>query len=149
MKRLGKLGSFNQEVLQYLQLDHAEPIPSDKFSNNGYYKPIHEVIKEESTTTKIRHVCDCPAKSSTGYLLNDCLLPGPNLYPSITNILLGFRVHNIAFSADISKMFREIKLLPKERDDTSGNISEYRMASLTFGVRVSPYVATSVIRHHA
>ena len=144
MLRCGKLDDFKSEVLLYRELDHAETIPDDEIDNLGYYMPVHGVIKESSTTTKTRPVCDCSGKSSTGYSVIDCLLPGPNLYPAISDILLVFRLHNIAFSVDISKMFREINLLKQERDfhrflarDASGKILEMRMTRVTFGARPS------------
>ncbi len=69
-----------------------------------------------STTTKVRPVFDASAKSSTGVSLNDLLYTGPNLYQLQTDILLRFRTHKIGFSADISKMFREVWLHEDERD---------------------------------
>ncbi len=105
MKWMGKLESFQSEVRQYLELSHAEIIPQSELNHTGYYMPMHGIIKEELTTTKIRPVCDCSATSSSGYLFNDCLLPGPSLYPAITDILLVFRQSNIhvALMADVPR----------------------------------------------
>ena len=71
---------------------------------------MHDVTKEESTTTKLHVVFDASAKSSSGVSLNDQLLPGPSLYPMLTSVLNKFRLHPIGMSADISKMFREVGL---------------------------------------
>ena len=64
----------------------------------------------------MRVVSDASAKSSAGVSLNDTLLPGPSLYPPLTTLLLKFRTYNIAVSADIAKMFREISVHPEDRD---------------------------------
>ncbi len=72
---------------------------------NYYYLPVHGIFKSQSMTTKVRPVFDGSAKSSSGAFLNDFLLPGPYLYRHIEDILLVFRLHRIASSADISKMF--------------------------------------------
>ncbi len=51
-------------------------------------------------------------------------------------------------------MFREIVLHQEEKDlhrylhrDETGQIRDYRMQRLTFGVRSSPFIATTVIQH--
>ena len=71
---------------------------------------MHGVVKESSTTTKLRVVFDASAKTSTGYSLNDILLPGPSLYPKLTKMINQFCLNKIGMSDDISKMFREISL---------------------------------------
>jgi len=116
--------------------------------------PVHAGYKQSSTTTKVRPVFDASALTSSGASLNDTLHTGPNLYPHLSDILLKFRTHAIAVSADISKMFREVKLHEEEQDqhrflckDERGDIRDLRMKRLTFGVRCSPYVATQVIKH--
>lgn len=84
------------------------------------------------------------------------MLSGPNLYPNVTDILLKFRLYPIAFSADIVKMFRAIKLMPKDKDfhrfflrDSNNQLIECRMKRLTFGIRCLPFVTTAVLQHHA
>ena len=117
---------------------------------------MHGVFKDTSTTTKVRPVFDASARTSSGHSLNDQLLAGPNLYPAITDMLLQFRVHPIALSADIGKMFREIYVAKEDRDlhrflyrDPSGAIQDCRMKRLTFGIKSSPFLATKVLLHHA
>ncbi len=93
---------------EYLTLDHAELVPQYDLENppkDVFYLPTHGVFKDSSTTTKLRAVFDASANSSSGTSLNDLLLTGPNLYPLLTTILVKFRLHRIAFSADISKCF--------------------------------------------
>ena len=75
---------------------------------------MHGVIKESSSTTKLRVVFDASAKSSTGVSLNDTLLVGPTLYPTLTDILVRFHSYPIAISADIFKMYRAVELHPSD-----------------------------------
>ena len=122
---------------------------------------MHGVVKEASTTTRLRVVFDASAKSSSGVALNDQLLPGPSRYPKLTTLLTQFRAAPIGLTADISKMFREVGLHPDERDYhrflhqlPSGEFQVWRMKRLTFGVTSSPFLATEVLRqaasdHHA
>ncbi len=152
----GKLDAFQDVISEYFTMDHAEEVPPADLLSPAYYLSVHAVLKESSTSTKVRAVFDASARTSTGSSLNDQLLPGPNLYPPLTDVLVRFRCHNVAVSADISKMFREILLNPEERDwhrflyrAADNHIREARMKRLTFGVKSSPFLATQVLRRHA
>ena len=88
-----KLSDFEAVLKEYVDLDHAEKVPSNNLSKPAtdmFYLPTHGVVKESSTTTKLRAVFDASAKSSTGVSLNDLLLSGPNLYPKLTTVLHRF-----------------------------------------------------------
>ena len=65
---------------------------------------MHAVRKGHSTKTKVRVVFDASAKSASGLSLNDTLLVGPTIYPPLIDVLLRFRLHCVALTADISKM---------------------------------------------
>ncbi len=156
MKKVGKLAEFDEEMFGYIRLEHAEVVPESERDKGMYYLPVKGVIKESSTSTKVRPVFDASAKTSNGVALNDAILVGPNLYPLISDILIQFRSYPIAVSADISKMYREVKLLPEDQAyhflyirDPDGKLLTCKMKRLTFGVRPSPFIATSVIRHHS
>ena len=81
----------------------AQLAVEDKFS---FYLPMHAVVKQSSTTTKLRIVFDASVHSTSGRSLNDILLPGPNVYPHIMDQILKFRIHTIGMTADnVSQMF--------------------------------------------
>ena len=159
LKKQGNWEAFDTGVTKYLRLGHAELVPLhdlQKPHSQSFYLPMHGVTKESSTTTKLRIVYDASAKTSTGVSLNDTLLPGPSMYPLLTTTVTQFRTHKIGMCSDTSKMFREIGLQPEEYDfhrflhrDETGNIRDYRMKRLTFGVTCSPYLATQVLRQLA
>ena len=159
LRRRGQWEAFSDVLSEYEQLGHAEKVPLqdlDKPPNCTYYLPMHGVVKETSTTTKLRIVFDASARTSNGVSLNDCLLPGPCLYPALSSTITKFRRHRIGMSSDISKMFREVALNKTERDnhrflrrDETGVIQDWRMLRLTFGVTSSPYLASKVLRRLA
>lgn len=159
LKKKGKWEDFERAVSEYADLGHAERVPVAqllKQDERVYYMPMHGVVKEASTSTKLRVVFDASAKTSTGSSLNDVLLPGPTLYPLLSDILLRFRDHPIGMTADISKMFREVSLHPDDRDlhryvtkNKEGQIEDWRMSRVTFGVTSSPFLATQVLRQLA
>ena len=159
LQKKGTWPPFEKAVQEYIEMDHAEKVPPEdlhKPLGETYYLPMHGVTKDSSTTTKLRIVFDASAKTSTGVSLNNTLLSGPSLYPSLTSVLTRFRCHQVGMSADISKMFREVALNEEERDfhrflfgGPGGEIQDYRMKRLTFGVTSSPYLATQVLRQAA
>lgn len=83
-----KLLPFQDVVQKYFTLDHTEDVPSDELTQSAYYLHVHTVIKDSFTTTKVRAVFDASARTSTGSLLNDQLLAGPNLYLLLSDVLI-------------------------------------------------------------
>ncbi|XP_011858336.1 PREDICTED: uncharacterized protein LOC105555899 [Vollenhovia emeryi] len=61
-------------------------------------------MKEGSETTRLQVVFDASAKTSTGLSLNDVQLVGPTIQQDLFSILMRFRQHTYAISADISKI---------------------------------------------
>ena len=91
LTRKGQWTSFHKGLDEYRVLGHAELVPASEFSSPSsqvYYLPTHGIVKESSTTTKLRIVFDSSAKSSNNLSLNDILCPGPSLYPLITTDLI-------------------------------------------------------------
>lgn len=119
---------------------------------NVFNLPMHGVVKQSNATTKLRVMFDASAKTSTGYSLNDLLLPGPNFYSLLIDVLTQFQRYSVGMSADISKMFQEVGL-HKERDlhryvwcnkDTD-KLEDWCMTQLTFGVSSLPFLAMQVL----
>lgn len=89
----GQFEEVNAVMQEYLDLHHAEPVPVadlQKPNELVYYFPIHVMVKESSTTTKIRAVIDASAKSSIEISLNDTLMIGQTVHSSLFDVLLRF-----------------------------------------------------------
>lgn len=142
---------------EYLELNHMEPVSDPPVVGSSYYIPHHCVIKESSTTTRVRVVFDAGCPSSNGTALNNILLTGPKLHQDIVDILLKFRVHNVALLADIRQMYLNINVRESDRDlqrilwrtSPSEPIQDYRLCTVTFGVASSPYLALRTMRQLA
>ncbi len=93
--RQGKWDAFNVAVSEYLTMDHAERVPPDDLGKPVCETFMHGVVKDSSTTTKLRIVFDASAKTSTGYSLNDILLPGPSLHLLLTTVINRFRLYRM------------------------------------------------------
>ena len=118
---------------------------------------MHAVRKEQSTTTKIRAVFDASAKSSTGISLNDTLLVGPTVHSSLLDVLLKFRIHCVALTTDVSKMYQAVNLAMSDRDlhrflwrkSVTDTLVDYRMTHVTFGVSASSFAANMAVQQNA
>ena len=98
---------------------------------------------------------DALAKSSTGVFLNG-LLVGPTVHPSLVDVLLHFRFHPIALTADadVSKMYCAIELTQSDKDlhrfiwrcTPEEPPQDYCMTRVTFGVSASLYATNISIK---
>ncbi|XP_054713877.1 uncharacterized protein LOC129223335 [Uloborus diversus] len=123
--------------------------------NTMYYMPHSPVVRKNASKTKVRIVYDASSKVNDEVSLNQCLIPGPNLNPSILDLILCFRQFKYAFSADIEKAFHQIGIVETDRDalrflyfDNELNIKHYRMTRAPFGVACSSFILACTIKHH-
>ena len=72
-----KYSAFNQELLDLGHLEKVQPVEINNSPN--FYMPHRCVLKEDSTTAKLRVVFDASAKTTTCCSPNDCLLVGLKL----------------------------------------------------------------------
>ena len=149
---------FQDVLKEYITLGHAQLVtPVEMQVVPQYYMPMHAVLKQSSTSTKLRIVFDASSKTSSGASLNDILAPGPTLHPNLDQILMQFRCYQVALSGDVAKMYREVALSPSDRHlhrfvwrpETTGPILDYAMNRVTFGVTSSPYVAVRTLQQTA
>ncbi|KAL4103482.1 hypothetical protein QTP88_018858 [Uroleucon formosanum] len=113
-KEPGLAQRYKTFMAEYLSMDYME-VADPEYSGPVYYLPHHAVLKAESLTTKLRVVFDSSAVSTSGLSLNDILLKGPKTQPDLINVLLlRFRVHRIAVTANIEKMYRQIRLASED-----------------------------------
>nr|XP_018906994.1 PREDICTED: uncharacterized protein LOC109036994 [Bemisia tabaci] len=159
-KRLDRDAVFAEQYRKFMKdyedAGHMIPVtaPSPTDSFQGYYCPHHGVLKESSSSTKLRVVFDASAKSSTGLCLNDILLNGQKLQKDIRHVLLHFRRHPIAISADIRQMYLQIELHPDDwfyqlilwRKDKNEPILTYALATVAFGIKSSPFHALRTLK---
>jgi len=141
LQKKGKLEDFINAGKDHSDMNHSELVHVSEWSKETgvFYLPMHGVLKETSTTTKLRIVFDASVFITSAVSLNNILLTGPSLHPLLFDILIKFRTHCEGMSADISKMFREIGLQLQDRDlhqyivrEQDGNLRDYRMKRLTF-----------------
>lgn len=116
-----KLGSFPEMkqqyvdfITEYIELGHCKVI-SEIDDRETNFMPHHCVLKPTSSTTRLRVVFDASAQPSTGVSLNDMLMIGPVIQDDLFSIILRFRTLKYVFTADISKMYRQVGELGVKR----------------------------------
>ena len=110
---------FTDAVQEYFEMGHAEPVTAAdlcKPCTEVYYFPMHAVSKETSSTSKMQVVFDTFAGTTSSTSLNDHLLIGSRVHPTIIDILLCFRHHQVALTTDVSEMYRAVLLPEHQRD---------------------------------
>ncbi|UYV66372.1 hypothetical protein LAZ67_4001479 [Cordylochernes scorpioides] len=127
---------------EYLLINHMELIPSDELD-------IHLHIPH--------HCFDASCKTSNSKSLNYFLHVGPKLQQDIFNILIRFRTRPIAFSGDIEKMYRQVRIDSRDcdfqiilwRKKPSEPLLDYRLLTVTYGLSCVPYLAMRTLHQLA
>lgn len=101
---------------EYAALGHMSKINDPVSDMTMFYLPHHAVIKETSQTTKVRVVFDASAKTTSGKSLNDILAQGPAIQSELFDLVLRFRCHKIVITADVEKMFRQVRVHQEDCD---------------------------------
>ncbi len=146
--------AYQEEIARLQQAGYILKLPPEQVdhSRESWYIPHHMV----EHNGKKRVVFNC-SFAYQGYNLNDYLLPGPPLSPSLLAVLLRFREHSIAVSSDIHGMFHQVRLLPEDkpllrfiwrdlRRDKALDVYEWQV--LPFGTTCSPCCATFALQKH-
>ncbi|XP_058455597.1 uncharacterized protein LOC131432958 [Malaya genurostris] len=151
---------YSEFMTEYLRLGHMERVPTDEINiapDKRYYLPHHAVLKEDSSTSKLRVVFDGSCRTSTGVSLNEKLLVGPNVNEELFVVLTRFRSYAVAFTADAEKMYRQVNVHKDDTDfqrivwrfDPTQPIEHYRLLTVTYGTSCAAYLAMESLRQAA
>lgn len=138
---------------EYINLNHMEELTAEDLSvpsTHHFYLPHHPIIKETSITTKVRVVFDGSATSKSSVSLNKILMVGPTVQPDLISIIMRFRLHRIAFTSDIEKMYRQIKVHPDHvnyqrivwRKSPIEPLKHFKLKTVTYGTTPAAFLAT-------
>lgn len=84
---------------------------SEHLTSESWFLP-HHVVHQQSGKHQLVFNC---SKQHQGQALNDHLLPGPILGPSLLGVLLRLRQQRVAVTGDIKAMFHQVRLLPADK----------------------------------
>lgn len=79
------------------------------------------------------------------------------MHPTLIDVLLRFRAHPVALTADVSKMYRAVELADDDKDfhqfvwrsRPRDCLVDYRMTRMTFGVSASSFAANMAVKQNA
>lgn len=79
---------------------------------------------------------------------------GPVIQSELWDILLRFRLHRFVFSADLSKMYRQVKIHEEDQDlqrilwreNASLPVQAYRLTTVTYGTAPASFLATRCLK---
>lgn len=149
---------YKEFMAEYLRLGHMKKVEEHSTDRlKRCFLPHHAVMKESSSTTRLRVVFDASCKTSTGISLNDALLTGPVIQQDLRTIILRCRIHQIMLVADVEKMFRQINMDSTDsplqsilwRFDAEDDISVYELSTVTYGTKPALFLATRTLKQLA
>ncbi|XP_058816032.1 uncharacterized protein LOC131679338 [Topomyia yanbarensis] len=142
-------------VEEYHALGHMQRVTDyENPPTPCYHLPHHGVVREDSTTTKLRVVFDASCKTPNGPSLNDALLVGPTVQEDLRSIIMRARTHPVMLIADIKQMYRQVlvdeqdtplqRIVWRVSPDTS--METFELKTVTYGTASAPYLATRVLQ---
>ena len=159
-ERNKKLAAMYKDFMkEYEYLEHMMPTRSSAHmtASGECYLPHHGVLRENSTTTKLRTVFNASQKTGSGFSLNNLLEKGANLQKDIQALILKWRTYKYAFTADIEKMYRCIWLTEHQqqlqkiiwRYSPHDILREYQLCTVTYGTKCAPWLAMRTLKQLA
>ncbi|XP_043866487.1 uncharacterized protein LOC122757666 [Drosophila mojavensis] len=160
-KKLSRLphikSQYSAFLKEYLELGHMSRVPLNSFHLCRYFLPHHCVLKDDSTTTKLRVVFDGSASTTTGHSLNDILMSGPVIQPKLVDILLRFRSYPVALTGDICKMYRCVKVPEPDsylqcilwRNSPDDELEVFRLDTVTYGTKPASFLSVRAMHQLA
>ncbi|XP_055633833.1 uncharacterized protein LOC129774162 [Toxorhynchites rutilus septentrionalis] len=145
---------YDKFMREYLSLGHMKLVNAeDDQAPVSYYLPHHPVIKDTSTTTKVRVVFDGSSKTSSGFSLNEALCVGPVVQDDLLTLILRFRTFPVA----LAKMYRQVLVHPEDtplqrilwRFSRQVPVQTYELLTVTYGIAPSSFLATRTLKQLA
>lgn len=147
---------YDEFMAEYAALGHMR-LAEKPAVGVAYYLPHHCVVKESSTTTRLRVVFDASCKTTSGRSLNDLQHVGPRLQSELAALVMRFRRHAVVLTADIAKMYRQIRVHDDDVDyqrilwfgEGDAEVREWQLTTVTYGMAASPYLAVRALQQLA
>ncbi|CAK1584852.1 unnamed protein product [Parnassius mnemosyne] len=148
---------YKEFMSEYESLGHMEKCENDNLPRKMHFIPHHGVLRESSTTTKLRVVFNASSPTSSGVSLNNIQMVGPVVQDDLLSILLRFRLHKYVLTADVEKMYRQIVIHPDDRylqqivwrDNPSEQLQAYQLNTFNSPRTRDTFLAASIMYNKA
>ena len=143
---------YRAAMKKTLDQGYASRLAGPAAEDARYFLAHHGVYKGP----KLRVVFDAAAPFK-GKCLNDAILSGPALQPSLPAVLIQFREGEVAWASDVEAMFSRFRLRPADanffcflwKEPDAPDLIVCRMDRLPFGATCSPFIAIHTSRRAA
>ena len=147
------MDTYNRELQKFIDRGAITRMTQEEM--NSYSGPIsfvshHGVHKPGSSSTPLRIVTNSSLKNVTcGMSPNDCMQEGPNALASLLEVLIGFRMYEVALHYDMTKAYQSISTGMLERHvrrivwrwcDTGAQWEVFAYNVVTFGDQIAGLV---------
>lgn len=138
---------------EYESLGHMIRADRIDLSGRHYFVPHFCIQLKNKGVEKFRVVFDGSCATTNGRSLNDILQAGPKLQEDLIYIIFRFRMFKIAVTADIKKMYRQVKVSPEQwnyqcvlwREAPNMPLLMYWLVVLTYGLKSSDFNAIKTL----
>ena len=153
LKNSSHLEAYNVEFRKFIERGAISKLTEEEL--DGYLGPTNyvthlPVYKPDSATTPLRIVTNTSFTNEHARLSpNSCMMEGPNALASLLEVLIGFRLNEVALVYDLTKAYQSISTGEIERHvrrivwrwgDISADWNIYGYNVVTFGDRVAGLV---------
>ncbi|GFW75340.1 uncharacterized protein TNCV_4189941 [Trichonephila clavipes] len=145
---------YRDFIHEYEQLGHMkEVVVENDNSEIAYYMPHHGVLRPEKSTTKLRVVFNATNPTSNGLSLNSIQYNGGLVQNDLFTIMIKFREHPYAFTADVKMMYRMILIHESQqpllrilwKESPEDPVKTFEMKTVTYGTVSAPFLATRTL----
>ena len=146
---------YKKIIHEQLEQGRVEKAPEQPTGPRVFTMPHKPVVREETTTTKVRMVFDASAKPHPlANSVNKCMYTGPPLQPLLWDIMIRARMSTHLLLADLKKALLQIGIKEEDRDafrflfNINGREEHLRFARIPFGAEASPFMLGATLQHH-
>ncbi|GFY25186.1 uncharacterized protein TNCV_2483071 [Trichonephila clavipes] len=145
---------YRDFIHEYDQLGHMKEVVAEHDNSEvAYYMPHHGVLRPEKSTTKLRVVFNATNPTSNGLSLNSIQYNGGLAQNDLFTIMIKFREHPYAFTADVKMMYRMILIHESQqpllrilwKESPEDPVKTFEMKTVTYGTVSAPFLATRTL----
>lgn len=148
---------YREFLKEYEDFGHMTEIRESVEPDSTYYMPHHGIYRPQKSTTKLRTVFNASTLTTSGKSLNSIQYNGGVIQDDLFTLLVRFRKHIFAFTADIRQMYRMINIDENQRnllrilwkEDVNEHIKVYQLNTVTYGTVSAPYLAMRTLKQIA
>ncbi|GFW62734.1 integrase catalytic domain-containing protein [Trichonephila clavipes] len=145
---------YTDFIHEYEQLGHMKEIVTENDNSDiTHYMPHHGVLRPEKSTTKLRVVFNATNPTSNGLSLNSIQYNGGLAQNDLFTIMIKFKEHPYAFTADVKMMYRMILIHESQqpllrilwKESPEDPVKTFEMKTVTYGTESAPFLTTRTL----